>query len=84
MPPKGAPVVMPLTAATTSGLGDTSIADTDSQLIIRGQLQEIVNRLLDNNRILKERINRISVVKVKLPLIKQFLGERLKLKGFLI
>jgi len=44
----------------------------------------MVNCLLDNNRILKERINGISAVKVKLPLIKQFLGERLKLKGFLI
>ena len=43
----------------------------------------MVNCLLDNNRILKERINRIGVVKVKLPLIKRFLGERLKLKGFL-
>jgi len=83
MPPK-APVAMLSTAATTLGLGDTSIADTDSQLIIRGQLQEIVNHLLDNNRILKERINGISAVKVKLPLIKQFLGEKLKLKGFLI
>jgi len=44
----------------------------------------MVNRLLDNNRILKECINRIGTVKVKLPLIKWFLGERLKLKGFLI
>jgi len=44
----------------------------------------MVNYLLDNNRILKERINGIRAVKVKLPLIKQFLGERLKLKGFLI
>jgi len=36
MPPK-ALVAMPSTVATTSGLGgDTSIADTDSQLIIRG------------------------------------------------
>jgi len=39
-------------------------------VVIRGQLQEMVNRLLDNNRILKERINGIGVVKVKLPLIK--------------
>jgi len=44
----------------------------------------MVNRLLDNNRILKEYINKISTAKVKLLLIKQFLGERLKLKGFLI
>ena len=44
----------------------------------------MVNRLLDNNRILKERINGIRAAKVKLLLIKRFLGERSKLKGFLI
>jgi len=43
----------------------------------------MVNCLLDNNRILKECINGIRAVKVKLLLIKRFLGERLKLKGFL-
>jgi len=32
----------------------------------------------------KERINGIRVVKIKLPLVKQFLGEKLKLRGFLI
>ena len=83
MPPK-ALVIMPLMAATTLGLGgDTSIADTDSQLITQGQLQEMVNYLQDNSKILKKRINGIRAVKVKLPLIKQFLGEKLKLKGFL-
>ena len=84
MPPK-APVMTPLTAATTiSAGGDTSMAGMDSQLITRSQLQEMVNYLQNNNRILKERINRIKVAKIKLPLIKRFLGERLKLKGFLI
>ena len=39
---------------------------------------------MDNNRLLKEKINGIGVVKVKLPLIKRFLGEKLKLKGFLM
>jgi len=43
----------------------------------------MVNYLQDNNRILKECINGIRVVKIKLPLIKRFLGEKLKLKGFL-
>jgi len=43
----------------------------------------MVDYLQDNNRILKERINGIGVVKIKLPLIKRFLGEKLKLKGFL-
>ena len=70
MPPKGAPVIMPLMAVTTLGLGDTSIVDIDLQLITRGQLQEMVNCLLDNNRILKEYINGISAAKVKLLLIK--------------
>ena len=83
MPPKVLVTTL-LTAATTLRTGgDTSIANNNSQLITRGQLQEIVNYLQDNNRILKERINGIRVVKVKLPLIKQFLGEKLKLKGFL-
>jgi len=48
------------------------------------QLQEIVNQLIENNTALKQRVNRIGAAKVKLPLIKRFLGERLKLKGFLI
>ena len=43
----------------------------------------MVNHLQDNNRILKERINRIKAAKIKLPLIKRFLGEKSKLKGFL-
>jgi len=43
----------------------------------------MVNYLQDNNRILKERIGEIGAVKVKLPLVKWFLGEKLKLKGFL-
>jgi len=43
----------------------------------------MVNHLQDNNRILKKRINRIGAAKIKLPLIKQFSEEKLKLKGFL-
>ena len=41
MPPK-APVTMLLTAATTLG-NNTSIADTNSQVVTMGQLQEIVD-----------------------------------------
>jgi len=48
-----------------------------------GQLQAIVNQLTENNITLKQRINGIGAVKVKLLLIKRFLGERSKLKGFL-
>jgi len=32
---------------------------------------------------LEERVNGIGAVKIKLLLIKRYLGERLKLKGFL-
>jgi len=39
---------------------------------------------MDNNRILKDKINGIGVAKVKLLFIKRFLVEKLKLKGFLI
>jgi len=38
---------------------------------------------MDNNIILKERLNSIGIAKIKLPLIKWFIGEKLKLKGFL-
>ena len=44
----------------------------------------MVNRLIENNIILENRINGIGVVKVKLLLIERFLRERLKLKGFLM
>ena len=83
--PLKAPVTLMPTAATTLGTsGDTSIRDTNLQLVTVKQLQEIVNQLQGNNKVLKERINSIRVAKVKLPLIKQFLGKKLKLKGFLI
>ena len=83
MPLKVATTTLTLRATTLGLGGDTSIADTDLQIITRGQLQEIVNYLQDNTRILEERINSIGIVKVKLPLIERFLGEKLKLKGFL-
>ena len=40
--------------------------------------------MTNNNKLLKERINKMGAVKIKLLSIKRFIGERLKLKGFLI
>ena len=75
----------PSTAATILRLGeDTSIADVNLQVVMRGQLQEIVDHLQENNQLLSEKIDGIGMAKVKLPSIKRFLGERLKLKGFLM
>ena len=72
-------------AVTTLGIGkDVSISNASLQLVIVGQLQKIVNQLTENNIILKSRINRIGAVKVKLSLVKRFLGDKAKLKGFLI
>ena len=47
---------------------------------IEGNLSRICREVVE----LEERINSIGAAKVKLPLIKRFLGEKLKLKGFLI
>ena len=49
-----------------------------------GQLQEIINQITNNNRLLKERVNKMGAVKIKLLSIKRFAEERLKLKEFLI
>ena len=78
-------VITLLMAVTTLGISeDVSILNASLQLVIVGQLQKMVNQLIENNIILKSRINRIKAAKVKLPLIKRFLGDKAKLKGFLI
>ena len=83
--PLKALVITPLMVAITLGTSkDVSILNISLQLVIVGQLQEIVNQLTENNIILKSRINGIGAVKVKLPLVKYFLGDKAKLKGFLM
>ena len=49
---------------------DTSMADTDLQVVTVEQLQEIVDQLTNNNKLLKERVNKIGAVKIKLLSIK--------------
>src|ERR1700679_2286422 len=79
MPPKITP-----TMATTSGsVGDTNIADTDSQVVIMGQLCKVVNQLTNNGVVLDDKINSIRISKVKMPSIKRFNGEKEKIKEFL-
>jgi hypothetical protein len=48
-----------------------------------GQLYEVVNQLTNNGVVLNNKINSIGISKVKIPLIKRFSGEKVKLKGFL-
>jgi hypothetical protein len=73
-----------LTTATTLGLvGDTSIANINSQVVTMGQLYKVVNQLTNNGVALDNKINSIGMSKVKMPSIKRFSGEKVKLKGFL-
>jgi hypothetical protein len=65
-------------------VGNTSIANTDSQVVTMGQLYKVVNQLTNNSVVLDNKINSIGISKVKIPLIKRFSGEKVKLKGFLI
>jgi hypothetical protein len=79
MPPKTI-----LTTATTLGLvGDTNIADTDLQVVMMGQLYKVINQLTNNGVVLNDKINSMGMFKVKMPLIKRFSREKVKLKGFL-
>jgi hypothetical protein len=48
-----------------------------------GQLCEVVNQLINNGVVLDNKINSIKISKVKMPSIKRFSGEKVKLKGFL-
>jgi hypothetical protein len=80
MPPK-----ITLTTATTLGsVGDTSIANTDLQVVMIGQLYKVVDQLISNSVALDNKINSIGISKVKMLSIKRFSGEKVKLKGFLI
>jgi hypothetical protein len=48
-----------------------------------GQLYKVVNQLTNNSVALNNKINNMGMSKVKMLLIKQFSGEKVKLKGFL-
>ena len=72
------------TAMILELVGDTSIADIDLQVVIMGQLQSVINQLTRNRQMLKNKINKIKMFKVKMPSIKWFRGEKVKLKRFLI
>ena len=79
MPPKATPIM-----ATASGsVNNTSIADIDLQVVIIGQLQQIINQLTSNRQALKNKITKIGIFKIKMPSIKKFSNKKAKFKGFL-
>jgi hypothetical protein len=78
------PLKIILTIAMTLGLvGDTNIANIDLQIVTIGQLYKMVNQFINNSVALDNKINSIRILKVKMPSIKRFSGEKVKLKGFL-
>jgi hypothetical protein len=64
-------------------VGDTNIANIDLQVVTMGQLCKVVNQLINDSVVLDNKINSIGISKIKMPLIKRFSGEKIKLKGFL-
>jgi ferredoxin-fold anticodon binding domain-containing protein len=79
MPPK----TTPITATTLRSVGDISIANINSQVVIMGQLHKVVDQLISNSVALNNKINSIGISKVKMPSIKRFNGEKVKFKEFL-
>ena len=73
-----------MTATASESVGDTSMADIDSQVVIMGQLQQIINQLTSNGQVLENKIAELNISKVKMPSVKRFSGKKAKLKGFLI
>ena len=80
MPPKATPI----TATALGLISNTNIANTDLQVVIIGQLQQIINQLTSNRQALENKITEIGIFKVKIPSIKKFSGKKAKLKEFLI
>ena len=79
------PLKVIFTMATALRLvGDINMADTDLQVVIMGQLQQIINQLTSNGQALENKITKIGIFKVKMPLVKRFSGKKAKFKGFLI
>ena len=79
MPPKATP----MTTTALGLIGDTNIANIDLQVVIMGQLQQIVNQLTSNRQALENKITEIGIFKIKMLSIKKFSGKKAKFKGFL-
>ena len=74
---------IPITATASKLVEDISIANTDLQVVIIGQLQQIINQLTSNRQVLENKINEMGITKVKIPLVERFSGKKTKLKRFL-
>ena len=74
----------PITATALGLIGDINITNTDLQVVIMGQLQQIINQLTSNRQVLENKINEMGMIKIKILLVEKFSSEKAKFKGFLI
>ena len=74
---------IPITATALGSVEDINMADTDLQVVIMGQLQVIINQFIGNGQVLENKINKMGIIKVKIPSVKKFSSKKAKLKGFL-
>ena len=74
---------VPITATATELVGNTSMANTDLQVVTIGQLQQIINQLTSNGQVLENKITKMGISKVKMPFVERFNGKKAKFKGFL-
>ena len=74
---------IPITATALKLVSNTSIANTDLQVVIIGQLQIIIDQLTSNRQALENKITKIGISKVKMPLVERFSSKKAKLKEFL-
>ena len=72
-----------MTATALGLVKDINMANIDLQVVIIGQLQQIINQFTSNGQVLENKITKMGIFKVKMPSVKTFSGKKAKLKGFL-
>ena len=65
----------PITVTALESVENTGIAETDLQIVMVEQLQEVIDQLTVNRVVLDTKINKMGIVKVKILLVKRFKGE---------
>ena len=72
-----------MTATALGLVKDINMANIDLQVVIIGQLQQIINQFTSNGQVLENKIAEIGIFKIKMLSIEKFSGKKVKFKGFL-
>ena len=74
--------IIPIIVTTLRLVGNTNIANADSQAVIMEQLQAVINQLMGNKQELENKLNKIKILKIKMLLIKRFTKKDKTERGF--